>query len=73
MRKLRPQPHRPRTVKLRQCDRYSTRAARLGCFDWDPIAALLYETIEMVRQDAPWMLDVLCPPTFIQLLPESGG
>lgn len=33
--------------------------ARLGCFDWDPFAALLDETIEMVRQDAPRMLDAV--------------
>jgi LacI family transcriptional regulator, fructose operon transcriptional repressor len=28
----------------------------LGCFDWDPLATLLDENIEMVRQDVPAML-----------------
>jgi LacI family fructose operon transcriptional repressor len=28
----------------------------MGCFDWDPFAALLADDIEMVRQDVPQML-----------------
>lgn len=31
----------------------------LGCFDYDPLADLLWENIEMVRQDVPAMLDKL--------------
>lgn len=32
---------------------------RLACFDWDPIAALLYPTIMMAQQDVEGMLDVV--------------
>ncbi len=42
---------------LKDTDHLAGYPARLGCFDWDPFAALLYENIEMVRQDVPRMLD----------------
>lgn len=32
---------------------------RLGCFDWDPFAALLPQTVGMVEQDVPGMLQHL--------------
>lgn len=35
------------------------RALRLGCFDWDPFAALLPENVGMVRQDVPRMLEAV--------------
>lgn len=41
---------------LKDTDHLAGYPARLGCFDWDPFAALLYENIEMVRQDVPQML-----------------
>ncbi|MGV8955947.1 MAG: hypothetical protein ACOH2M_32945 [Cypionkella sp.] len=44
---------------LKDTDHLAGYPARLGCFDWDPFAALLYENIEMVRQDVPQMLDTL--------------
>lgn len=55
--------------------------ARLGCFDWDPFAALLYENIEMVRQDVPQMLAALFkviehrqpPPGLIKVAPILEG
>lgn len=31
----------------------------IGCFDWDPLAAVLADGIAMVRQDVPGMLDAL--------------
>lgn len=44
---------------LRDNDLYDTRAAHLGCFDWDPLATALSHNLVMVRQDVPMMLDVL--------------
>lgn len=44
---------------LKDTDHLAGYPARLGCFDWDPFAALLYENIEMVRQDVPEMLVAL--------------
>jgi LacI family transcriptional regulator, fructose operon transcriptional repressor len=44
---------------LKDTDHLAGYPARLGCFDWDPFAALLYENIEMVRQDVPQMLAAL--------------
>lgn len=44
---------------LRQNGHSAKAVVRLGCFDWDPFAAFLDETVEMVRQDAPRMLDAV--------------
>lgn len=38
---------------------YDARTAYLGCFDWDPLAAVLSENLLMVRQDVPAMLAAL--------------
>lgn len=44
---------------LKANDAYDTRAAHLGCFDWDPLASVLSENLLMVRQDVPAMLAAL--------------
>ncbi|MCK9550370.1 LacI family DNA-binding transcriptional regulator [Aquamicrobium sp.] len=41
---------------IRRSGHYEGRAPVMGCFDWDPFAALLADDIEMVRQDVPQML-----------------
>lgn len=41
---------------LRRCRLDRPYEPVLGCFDWDPLAALLDEKIAMVRQDVPGML-----------------
>ncbi|KRB60089.1 LacI family transcriptional regulator [Rhizobium sp. Root708] len=38
---------------------YDNRTPVIGCFDWDPFAALLGGDIEMVRQDVQGMLDAV--------------
>lgn len=38
---------------------YQNRTPVIGCFDWDPFAALLGDEIEMVRQDVQGMLDAV--------------
>lgn len=35
---------------------YGNRAPHIGCFDWDPLAAVLTENIVMLQQDVPAML-----------------
>lgn len=44
---------------LKANDAYEARAAHLGCFDWDPLAAVLSQNLLMVRQDVPAMLEAL--------------
>ncbi|HEY4192442.1 MAG TPA: LacI family DNA-binding transcriptional regulator, partial [Mesorhizobium sp.] len=41
---------------LRRCRLDRPYEPVLGCFDWDPLVALLDENIEMVRQDVPRMV-----------------
>lgn len=38
---------------------YNGRPVRLGCFDYDPFASLLKETVAMVRQDVDGLLTAL--------------
>lgn len=44
---------------LKANDAYDARAAHLGCFDWDPLATALNDSLLMVRQDVPAMLEAL--------------
>ncbi len=44
---------------IRRSGRYDGRPPIIGCFDWDPFAALLGDDIEMVRQDVPGMLNAV--------------
>lgn len=44
---------------IKQSGHYNGLLPIIGCFDWDPFAALLGEDIEMVRQDVPEMLDAV--------------
>ncbi|MFW8585561.1 hypothetical protein ACOJBM_13895 [Rhizobium beringeri] len=38
---------------------YVNHSPVIGCFDWDPFAALLGDEIEMVRQDVQGMLSAV--------------
>jgi len=44
---------------IRRSGHYEERPPVMGCFDWDPFAALLGDDIEMVRQDVPGMLNAI--------------
>ncbi|KQS85585.1 LacI family DNA-binding transcriptional regulator [Rhizobium sp. Leaf383] len=44
---------------IKRSGHYGTRSPVIGCFDWDPFAALLGDDIEMVRQDVKSMLDAV--------------
>ncbi|WP_348271270.1 LacI family transcriptional regulator [Rhizobium sp. Leaf384] len=44
---------------IKQSGRYAHRKPVIGCFDWDPFAALLGDDVEMVRQDVQRMLDAV--------------
>lgn len=37
-------------------DTLDMNRVRLGCFDWDPFAALLPQNVGMIEQDVPAML-----------------
>jgi LacI family fructose operon transcriptional repressor len=41
---------------IKRSGHYKDRGPVIGCFDWDPFAALLGDEIEMVRQDVQGML-----------------
>lgn len=41
---------------IKKSGHYGARSPIIGCFDWDPFAALLGNDVEMVRQDVPSML-----------------
>ncbi|XUY28941.1 LacI family DNA-binding transcriptional regulator [Agrobacterium sp. rho-8.1] len=44
---------------IKRSGHYKDRMPVIGCFDWDPFAALLGDEIEMVRQDVQGMLDAV--------------
>jgi LacI family fructose operon transcriptional repressor len=44
---------------IKRSHHYLGRSPVIGCFDWDPFAALLADEIEMVRQDVQGMLDAV--------------
>lgn len=44
---------------IKRSGHYNGQSPVIGCFDWDPFAALLGEDIEMVRQDVPEMLNAV--------------
>ncbi|EHS49789.1 transcriptional regulator, LacI family [Rhizobium sp. PDO1-076] len=44
---------------IKRSGHYKDRAPVIGCFDWDPFAALLGDEIEMVRQDVQAMLNAV--------------
>lgn len=44
---------------LKASGHFGKRAPHIGCFDWDPLAAVLTENILMQRQDVPAMLTAL--------------
>lgn len=44
---------------IKRSGHYADRTPVIGCFDWDPFAALLGDEIEMVRQDVQGMLDAV--------------
>jgi LacI family fructose operon transcriptional repressor len=44
---------------IKRSGHYKDRTPVIGCFDWDPFAALLGDEIEMVRQDVQGMLDAV--------------
>lgn len=43
----------------RSSGHFGSVAPHVGCFDWDPLAAVLTENIVMVQQDVPAMLEAL--------------
>ncbi|KQS64218.1 LacI family transcriptional regulator [Rhizobium sp. Leaf371] len=44
---------------IKRSGHYGEHSPVIGCFDWDPFAALLGDDVEMVRQDVPSMLDAV--------------
>lgn len=44
---------------IKRSGHYGGQAPVIGCFDWDPFAALLGDDIEMVRQDVKSMLEAV--------------
>ncbi|TCM53062.1 LacI family transcriptional regulator [Rhizobium sp. PP-F2F-G48] len=44
---------------IKRSGHYGEYSPVIGCFDWDPFAALLGDDVEMVRQDVPSMLDAV--------------
>ncbi|MDQ0322723.1 LacI family fructose operon transcriptional repressor [Pararhizobium capsulatum DSM 1112] len=44
---------------IKRSHHYDGHSPIIGCFDWDPFAALMGDEIEMVRQDVPAMLDAV--------------
>jgi LacI family fructose operon transcriptional repressor len=44
---------------IKRSHHYDGHSPIIGCFDWDPFAALMGDEIEMVRQDVPAMLEAV--------------
>jgi LacI family fructose operon transcriptional repressor len=44
---------------IKRSGHYGAQSPVIGCFDWDPFAALLGDDVEMVRQDVPSMLSAV--------------
>ncbi len=44
---------------IKHSGHFTDRSPVIGCFDWDPFAALLSDDIEMVRQDVQGMLTAI--------------